>query len=248
MKAIEISLPVWVEKPLVISINELIAIQKEMLSKKLIYAVGYNRSSAPWTNFMISKINSKKTNISMKINAGVLPLDHWLLDENTCGGRIIGECCHFIDLALTLLGHTNLTHVECINRDRYYQDTGNYILSFEDGSKVDIDYRHDLPASVPKEKIVVKSSQSTYTNNNWKKFSTGKNFNFSRIKKSKGHNESISHFFQNVKNNRFSTENEIHDMCFSTYVSIKLQKMSQGDVLDILDYYKNELLSPLLQN
>jgi predicted dehydrogenase/threonine dehydrogenase-like Zn-dependent dehydrogenase len=248
MKAIEISLPVWVEKPLVISIKELIAIQKEMLSKKLIYAVGYNRSSAPWTNFMISKINSKKTNISMKINAGVLPLDHWLLDENTCGGRIVGECCHFIDLALTLLGHTRLTHVECINRDQYYQDTGNYILSFEDGSKVDIDYRHDLPASVPKEKIVVKSSQSTYTNNNWKKFSSGKIFNFSRIKKSKGHNESISHFFQNVKNNRFSKESEIRDMCFSTFISIKLQKMSQGDVLDILDCYKNEVLSPLPQN
>lgn len=35
---------------------------------------------------------------------------------------------------------------------------------------------------------------------------------------------------------------------FSTYVSIKLQKMSQGDVLDILDCYKNELLSPLPQN
>jgi predicted dehydrogenase len=247
-KAIELSLPVWVEKPLVISIKELIAIQKEMLSKKLIYAVGYNRSSAPWTNFMISKINSKKANISMTINAGELPLEHWLLDENTCGGRIVGECCHFIDLALTLLGHTKLTHVECINRDRYYQDTGNYILTFEDGSKVDIHYRHDLPASVPKEKIIVKSCQSTYTNNNWKKFSGGKIFNFHKPKKGKGHNESISRFFQNVKNNRFSTENEIHDTCFSTYTSIKLQKMSKGDVLDILDCYTNEILSPLSQN
>ena len=247
-KSIELSLPTWIEKPLVISIKELITIQKEMLSKKLIYAVGYNRSSAPWTNFMISKINSKKANISMTINAGELPLEHWLLDENTCGGRIVGECCHFIDLALTLLGHTKLTHVECINRDRYYQDTGNYILTFEDGSKVDIHYRHDLPASVPKEKIIVKSSQSTYTNNNWKKFSGGKIFNFHKPKKGKGHNESISRFFQNVKNNRFSTENEIHDTCFSTYTSIKLQKMSKGDVSDILDCYTNEILSPLSQN
>ena len=244
-KSIELSLSTWIEKPLAISIKELIAIQKKMLSKKLIYAVGYNRSSAPWTNFMVSKINSKKTNISMIINAGVLPQEHWLLDEDTCGGRIIGECCHFIDLALTLLCHTNLTHVECINRDRYFQDTGNYILSFEDGSKVDIDYRHDLPASVPKEKIIVKSSHSIYTNNNWKNFSSRKIFNFNWIKKGKGHNESITRFFDNVKNNRFSTESEIHDMCFSTYVSINLQKMSQGDVLDVLDCYEKEILPSL---
>jgi len=242
-QAIKLSLPVWIEKPLVISNKELIAIQKEMLSNKLVYAIGYNRSSAPWTNFMKNKINSRKTNIAMTINAGELPLEHWLLDESTCGGRIIGECCHFIDLALTLLGHTKLTHIECINRDRYYQDTGNYILTFEDGSKVNINYRSDLPASVPKEKIVLKLSQSTYTNNNWKKFSNEKILNFSSPKKGKGHNEAITTFFRNIRNNKFSTESEIHDMCFSTYVSIKLQKMSKGDVLDILDCYKDEILS-----
>jgi len=242
-KAIELSLPVWVEKPLVISNEELVDIQKKMLSNKLVYAIGYNRSSAPWTNFMKNKINSKKTNITMTINAGELPLEHWLLNENVCGGRIIGEFCHFVDLALTLLSHTKLINVECINRDRYYQDTGNYIFNFEDESKVNINYRHDMPASVPKEKIVIKVSNSTYTNNNWKKFSNGKILNCSLVKKGKGHNEAIASFFRNVKNNNFSTKNEIHEMCFSTYTSIKLQKMSKGDVLNILDCYRDEILS-----
>ena len=242
-QAIKLSLPVWVEKPLVISNKELIDIRREMMSSQLTYAIGYNRSSAPWTNFMKSKINFRKTNISMTINAGELPLEHWLLDKNTCGGRIIGECCHFIDLALTLLNHTKLTYVKCIDRDRYYQDTGNYILTFEDGSNVNINYTHDLPASLPKEKIVVKLSGSTYNNNNWKKFSGGNIFNFISTKKGKGHNEAITTFFRNIRNNKFSTENEIYDMCFSTYVSIKLQKMSKGDVVDILDCYKDEILS-----
>ena len=242
-KAIELSLPVWVEKQLVISNEELVDIQKKMLSNKLVYAIGYNRSSAPWTNFMKNKINSKKTNITMTINAGELPLEHWLLNENVCGGRIIGEFCHFVDLALTLLSHTKLINVECINRDRYYQDTGNYIFNFEDGSKVNINYRHDLPASIPKEKIIIKVSNSTHTNNNWKKFSKGKILNCSLVKKGKGHNEAIASFFRNVKNNNFSTKNEIHEMCFSTYTSIKLQKMSKGDVLNILDCYRDEILS-----
>jgi len=179
----------------------------------------------------------------MTINGGELPLEHWLLNENVCGGRIIGEFCHFVDLALTLLSHTKLINVECINRDRYYQDTGNYIFNFEDESKVNINYRHDMPASVPKEKIVIKVSNSTYTNNNWKKFSNGKILNCSLVKKGKGHNEAIASFFRNVKNNNFSTKNEIHEMCFSTYTSIKLQKMSKGDVLNILDCYRDEILS-----
>jgi len=244
-KAIALSLPVWIEKPLVISNEELVEIQKKMLSNKLVYAIGYNRSSAPWTNFIKNKINSRKTNITMTINGGELPLEHWLLNENVCGGRIIGEFCHFVDLALTLLSHTKLINVECINRDRYYQDTGSYIFNFEDGSKVNIDYRHDLPASVPKEKIVIKVSNKTYTNNNWKKFSSRKILNCSLIKKGKGHKEAIASFLHNVKNNNFSTKNEIHNMCFSTYTSIKLQKMSKGDILNISDCYRDEILSQL---
>ena len=214
-----------------------------MLSNKIICSIGYNRSFAPWTGFIKNKINSRKTNIAMTINAGELPLDHWLLNEDICGGRIIGELCHFVDLSLTLLSHTKLINIECINRDRYYQDTGNYIFNFEDGSKVNIDYRYDLPASVPKEKIIIKVLNERYTNNNWKKFSNEKILNYSLIKKGKGHNEAIASFFRNVKNNNFSTKNEIHNMCFSTYTAIKLQKMTKGDIFNISDCYKNEILS-----
>lgn len=240
-KAIELSLPVWIEKPLVISEKELIDIQKKMLSNKLVYAIGYNRSSAPWTNFMKNKINSKKTNIAMTINAGKLPSNHWLLNESACGGRIIGEFCHFVDLAMTLLSHTKLIQVECISRDRYYQDTGNYILSFEDGSKASINYRHDLPASVPKEEIVVNVHHSTFTNYNWNNFSNVKMIDFSFINKGKGHLEAINTFFDRVKNNQITTSEEIDSMCFSTFTAIKLQSMVKGDILNILDCYELEV-------
>ena len=242
-KAIELSLPVWIEKPLVISEKELLDIQKKMLSNKLIYAIGYNRSSAPWTNFMINKINSNQTEITMTINAGKLPSSHWLLNESVCGGRIVGELCHFIDLSMKLLSHTKLVRIECTQRDRYYQDTGNYVLNFEDGSKVNINYRHDMPASIPKEKIEVKVSNSVYINNNWKKFSGRKILSYSLVKKGKGHIDSINSFFSKVKNNDFSTKNEIINMCFSAYTSIKLQKMSKGDILNISDCYRDEILS-----
>lgn len=242
-QAIRLSLPVWIEKPLVISIDELIDIRKLMLKKQLNYVIGYNRSFAPWTVLMKNKINSSKTNISMNINAGQLPSEHWLLDEGACGGRILGECCHFIDLALNLLDHTKLVLVECIKRDKNYQDTGSYILTFEDQSRVNIKYRYDLPASVPKENIEVELTNSKYTNNNWKSFSTERFFNFSSSKKGKGHDEAINNFLNRIKNNKHSTAKEIDAMCFSTYVSIKLQQMSKGDTLDIFESYRKEILS-----
>ena len=240
-KAIELSLPVWVEKPLVISNEELIEVRKKMLSNNSIYAVGYNRSLAPWTNFVKKKINSKKVKIEMKINAGKLPGDHWLLDEKTCGGRITGEFCHFIDLSLTMLQHTKLISVECVKRDRYYQDTGDYILKFKDGSTVSIQYRYDLPASVPKEKIIVKINKLKYENYNWKKFSR---INF--INKGKGHDQAISSFLGRVKNNNFSTKDEINNICFSTYTAISLQKKNKGDVFNIEENYNNEILGNLI--
>ena len=69
------------------------------------------------------------------------------------------------------MGHTKIQNVECVKRDAHYQDTGNYILNFEDGSKVNIDYRYDLPPSMPKENIIINLSNKTLKNNNWRKFS-----------------------------------------------------------------------------
>tara|TARA_B100000242_G_scaffold278936_1_gene237019 strand:- start:9957 stop:12032 length:2076 start_codon:yes stop_codon:yes gene_type:complete len=241
-KAIELSLSIWVEKPMVINMDELLDIKSKMHSKELTYAVGFNRSKAPWTEYVKERIKSKKTKIKMTINAGKLPQDHWLLNKEKYGGRIIGEFSHFIDLSLKILSHAKLIRVECIRRDLYFQDTGNYILHFDDGSISNIDYRHDLPSNLPKEKIIVEESKNKFINNNWKKFLKGNIPNIF-IGKGKGHKESIESFFKRVKNDQFSNKTEIDNMCFSTYCSIKLQKMSQGDVLNILDSYNQEILS-----
>ncbi len=42
--------------------------------------------------------------VSIRFNAGPLPADHWLQNEDEGGGRIIGEACHAIDLATFLVG------------------------------------------------------------------------------------------------------------------------------------------------
>lgn len=241
--AIDKSLSCWIEKPLVISIDELVNIQQKMLKNNLVYMIGYNRSYAPWTKFISKKVNDLKAEIEMTINAGKLPNDHWLLNENKCGGRIIGECCHYVDLIFALIKKSKLENVECIRRDRYYQDTGKFIFKFQNGSKAIIDYRSDLPASVPKEKIIVKIKNQTYTNYNWKKFTNKKIFNASMIKKGKGHDEAINSFFNRIKNKKYLSSNEINHLCFSTYISIKMQNMFSGDSLNISQEFQKEVLS-----
>ena len=235
-KSIDLSLPVWIEKPLVISIEQLVDARKLMLANKSIYAVGYNRSVAPWTDFIIKKISGKKVDIEMIINAGILPNTHWLLDVEVCGGRIIGEFCHFVDLSLVILNHTELINVECVRRDKFFQDTGDFILNFKDGSIVTIQYRYDLPPEMPKEKIIVDICGVKYTNYNWKKFS-----GFSFYKKGKGHDQAIRSFLSKVKNHIITTENEIDNICFSTYSAIRLQNMWKGDLIRIRDDYKREI-------
>ena len=84
-------------------------------------------------------------------------------------------------------------------------------------------------------------------NNNWKKFSTFGSPTFKYIKKGKGHREAIEIFLNRVKNNTHSSEKEINQMCFSTYTSIKLQEMNEGDTINILESYKNEITSNILK-
>ena len=38
------------------------------------------------------------------MNAGAIPAAHWTQDPAAGGGRIVGEACHFIDLARFLVG------------------------------------------------------------------------------------------------------------------------------------------------
>jgi len=241
-KSIDLSISTWIEKPLVISIDELLDIRERMLATKINYAVGFNRSFAPWTNYALKEIKCEQADIMMRINAGKLPENHWLLNQKKCGGRIVGEFCHFIDLSLTLLGHTKIQNVECVKRDAYYQDTGNYILNFEDGSKVNIDYRYDLPPSIPKENIIINLSNKTLKNNNWRKFSNNI-FDFNFISKGKGHAEAVQSFFERIQSNNFSTKDEINQFCLTTFISLKLQNMSEGETIDINQLYNSQILS-----
>ena len=68
--------------------------------------VGFNRRFAPLVQKMKCLTAQLKYPVSMhyRINAGFISENSWIQDEESGGGRIIGEVCHFVDLLSYLAG------------------------------------------------------------------------------------------------------------------------------------------------
>jgi predicted dehydrogenase len=95
---------VFVEKPLALKPEELAEIE-EALRPNSILMVGFNRRFAPLVKRLQEELGGKKDLVlTMRVNAGSLPDDHWLHDPEDGGGRLLGEGCHFVDLLSTLAG------------------------------------------------------------------------------------------------------------------------------------------------
>jgi predicted dehydrogenase/threonine dehydrogenase-like Zn-dependent dehydrogenase len=164
---------VWVEKPLALTegdVERVVAVARE--SGKCLM-VGFNRRFAPAAMALRAAVAGKAGRKSFRavINAGRLDPDHWTLDPKTGGGRIVGEGCHWVDLARYLVG-SPVVGVRCVRRDRDGQDGASYELAFADGSGALIDYRTDLPPTVAKEAIELSGDGWRAEIQNWARLRT----------------------------------------------------------------------------
>lgn len=166
---------VWVEKPLALSEAAVESVVAAARAAARILMVGFNRRFAPATARMRRALSGQSNPIQVQVmvNAGRLDRDHWALDSRAGGGRIVGEVCHFVDLLRCLVG-SPIVAAHCTRRDTDGQDGGCFELTFANGSTGMIDYRTDLPAHVPKEKVTVSGTGFSATIHNWTKVtSTG---------------------------------------------------------------------------
>ena len=100
----------FVEKPLCTSedeLDEIAAVAQAPGAAPLM--VGFNRRHAPLTVALAKHLDGARgpVNALVRVNAGVLPADHWLNDPVEGGGRLLGEGCHFVDLLCHLAGPGN---------------------------------------------------------------------------------------------------------------------------------------------
>lgn len=153
---------VFCEKPLCLTLEELAEIEAEAKARPDQHLmVGFNRRFAPQVvrmKTLLSTIDQPKA-IVITINAGDIPPDHWTQDMAVGGGRIIGEACHFIDLARHLAGAPIVAHhAVAIGRHpavAVRSDKVNLALEFADGSIATIHYLANGDKGFPKERIEV---------------------------------------------------------------------------------------------
>jgi predicted dehydrogenase len=109
IRAIQAGKAVFVEKPLCLTEAELAEIEtalRDAGDPAPLLMVGFNRrfsTAAAEVGRFFADVQSPLT-VSVRFNAGPLPAEHWLQNDEEGGGRIVGEACHAIDLATYLVG------------------------------------------------------------------------------------------------------------------------------------------------
>lgn len=205
VQALKAGKSVFVEKPLVLKPEELELFKDEYnsIGKKPLLMVGYNRRFAPFIQVLIRKfIVDQPKGINIRVNAGVLPPNHWVHDPETGGGRIIGEACHFIDLAIFLAGSSvvSVSACEVINNTGMH-DSFIATLRFRNGSAASISYFSNGNKDITKELIEVFCDGSIARIDDFKtlEFYGKKSF---REKKTqdKGHKNGIIAFINSIEN------------------------------------------------
>jgi predicted dehydrogenase/threonine dehydrogenase-like Zn-dependent dehydrogenase len=151
---------VFCEKPLCLSEEDLRAIARAYFAHgRAALMVGFNRRFAP----MITRLKDFLSSVSeplvlhYRVNAGYLPLDHWVNDREVGGGRVLGEVCHFVDTLMFLAG-SRIIEVEARqlgNPGRYSGDNIMASVRFANGSEGTITYLANGDRSFSKERIEV---------------------------------------------------------------------------------------------
>ena len=162
---------IFVEKPMVLTRAELVELTGlyQNLTSKPILMVGFNRRYAPHVIRIKSLLASKRQPKSfiMTVNAGAIPADHWTQDRAVGGGRIVGECCHFVDLLRHLAGQP-ITQVTATAMDTECHDSVMIQLRFKDGSIGTINYLANGSKAFPKERLEVFCANSVLQLSNFR--------------------------------------------------------------------------------
>ncbi len=163
LRALQAGKHVFVEKPLALTAGEIDAVAAAAASNpgehRPLLMVGFNRRFAPHVvrmQTLLTSVHEPKC-IIMTVNAGAIPEDHWIHDPRTGGGRVLGEGCHFVDLARFLVGQPIIAAgVQVLGgRQIRRDDKVSITLTFADGSWAAIHYLANGHRAFPKERVEV---------------------------------------------------------------------------------------------
>ncbi len=166
---------VFCEKPLCLNRDELARIEAAEAASSATLMVGFNRRFSPFITALKDFIafSDEPALLLYRINAGAQPPDHWVHDEHDGGGRLIGETCHYLDVAQFLLDAQPLrvqaTALTGQNASRTYYDSVTLVVQFEGGSTATIIFAANGDTTFPKEYLEVHRADSSAFLHNYRK-------------------------------------------------------------------------------
>lgn len=165
---------VFVEKPLALSEAELETVRAAAARSRGLLTVGFNRRFAPLAVTLRADLARRggPASLVLTVNAGAIPRDHWTQDPSVGGGRIVGEACHFVDLARSLVG-SPIVHAHalaaCDGRGEAIDDIAHLSLAFADGSTAVVHYLANGHAAYPKERVEAFADGRVWRIDNWRR-------------------------------------------------------------------------------
>ena len=150
---------VFCEKPLALDVDELNRVLEAAGKSHRALAVGFNRRFAPMMQRVRNHLTPAEGPLmaTVRVSAGPISSDNWVHDLQQGGGRLVGECCHFIDTLRFLVGHP----ITAVSADAHggpntpvqARDCASVRLTFADGSIGHIMYVSQGSPRVAKERF-----------------------------------------------------------------------------------------------
>jgi predicted dehydrogenase/threonine dehydrogenase-like Zn-dependent dehydrogenase len=172
--AIKAGKPIFVEKPLCISREELAEIRQAAAENDARVMVGFNRRFSKSFRAIKEQFSQKSEPLTIlyRVNAGFIPKSHWV-QQPAQGGRIVGEACHFIDCMVYLTGAVPVEvyagAISSSAKEITDYDNVGITIKFSDGSVGTLLYLANGGKSLPKEYCEVSSAKKTAVMNNFEK-------------------------------------------------------------------------------
>lgn len=195
LQALRAGKHVFVEKPLSLSEQEIDEIEDfYQRGGSPVLMTGYNRRFSPSLQKCKEVLRERTTPliVNYRMNAGYIPLDHWVHGTEG-GGRNIGEACHIYDLFNFLCGaRVTSAHARAaVPAGGQWAKNDNFVatIAYSDGSVCTLTYTALGNKQFPKEQMTVFADGKVLSMDDYKSFTItgGRHRGWSAGSPDKGH-------------------------------------------------------------
>lgn len=224
---------VFMEKPTAVTHQELLHLEQFLSQNSTVpFMVDFNRSWAPYIQAIKRAVSQRATPllITYRMNAGFLPLTHWIQSSKN-GGRVIGEACHIFELFLYITDATPVSFmVQTLGRrdDALQTDNVSVQIHFNDGSLATLFYTSQGNTKLEKERMELFVDGKSFVMNDYKElqgYGITSKFNQKSSTQDKGHQALLEQFIKAATDAKYLCSDEYKKLQVRMLLASKLTLM-----------------------